>query len=147
MTLHGLVLRKKEPLPVKGQHTALRHAGGLTLLNSDRVISRNAKVSNHSIRSTLVGESRGRGRIVSSTFRHEQRFDDPQKKLINGLASIRWLLLSKLADTQGRTVAAKATTWKLCCLSHPKIQPHTRNLDKVLEIIPEKSTGTNIRHE
>jgi GAF domain-containing protein len=80
-------------------------------------------------------------------FRHEQRFDDPQKKLINGLASIAAIAIK---NSRALKSALQQRSDDLeALLSIASEINRTSNLDKMFEIILQKaqeriSAGTEV---
>ncbi len=133
--LAWLVLRQEEPVYAKDGTMLYDMLGS----NDDKERQGNFK-KRENIKSVVAlpllvnQEKEG---VLFVNFRHEQRFDDPQKKLINGLASIAAIAIK---NSRALKSALQQRSNDLeALLSIASEINRTSNLDKMFEIILQKA--------
>jgi GAF domain-containing protein len=133
--LAWLVLRKKEPVYVKDRTQLYDILGGdISKQRRGNFEEREGVKSVVALPLLVNQEEEG---VLFVNFRHEQRFDDPQKKLINGLASIAAIAIKNSRAFTGALQQRRADLETL--LSIASELNRTYDLDKMLDIILQKA--------
>jgi GAF domain-containing protein len=133
--LAWLVLDKTEPVYVKDCKTLHQELGGdVTKQRTGNFEQREGIASVAALPLSVNNEEEG---VLFVNFRHEQRFDEPQKQLISGLASVAAIAIK---NSRAFTGALQQRSDDLeALLSIASEINRTYDLDKVLEIILQKA--------
>lgn len=133
--LAWLVLRQEEPVYVKDSTGLYDILGGKAGKQRRGNFEQREDIKSVVALPLLVNqEEEG---VLFVNFRHEQRFDDPQKKLIKGLASVTAIAIKNSRMLTGAVQQRNDDLQAL--LSIASEINRTNDLDKVLEIILRKA--------